>query len=403
MNLDPRNARTVTRHHKNAKCALHGPGWNPQTKKALERLIERGAGKRLPVVFDFDNTIISGDVGEAVLAVLGAEGRVTPTNVSKTLCPVLQVPGKPKVTVEQCCDVMEYYEALLSPTAHGAADRSPLGNGYIWAAQALEGLTVAEVVAATARVFTLGQQGAHLRIEVTPGKTSYPAPRFRDEMVELIAQLLRFDYQVWIVSASNVWSVRWMVLYGLNPLLQKQGVAPGLRPEHVIGVTTLLSDQLERLYKDTVLLRENPGYAAMHTKSLKGIRLTRHLQFPASVYSGKVASILDSIGRNPYLCAGDNPSDHPMMGISQYRLWIARLEKPVAQQATSEFIQQTGKAGWMVQICSETNRPRFLPSLEDAADVHTVDNKFEQSAAILRRIQTQLSSAAARPRRKLDI
>jgi hypothetical protein len=145
----------------------------------------------------------------------------------------------------------------------------PLANGYVWAAQALEGLTVAEVVAATARVFSVGQRGGHLQIEVTPGKTSYPAPRFRDEMVELIAQLLRFKYEVWIVSASNVWSVRWMVLYGLNPLLRKQGVRKVLEPKHVIGVATLLSDRLDRLYKDSVLLTENSAYAAMHRKALQ--------------------------------------------------------------------------------------------------------------------------------------
>src|SRR5262249_36819599 len=245
---------------------------------SLQQLIERGAGQGLPVVFDFDNTIISGDVGEATLAILGAEGRLTPANVSKSLSPVIQVPGKHKISLAQCSDVTEYYEALLSPTAHGSDDPAPLANGYVWAAQVLEGLTVAEVAAATARVFSVGQRGGHLRIDVTPGKTSYPAPRFRVEMVELIAHLLRAKYEIWIVSASNVWSVRWMVLYGLNPLLRKHGIREGLKPKHVIGVTTLLTDRLDRLYKDSVLLKQNSAYAAMHRKALKSIRLTRHLQ-----------------------------------------------------------------------------------------------------------------------------
>ncbi len=378
-----------------SKCRLKAPGWNDQARRSLEELIERGAGQGLPVVFDFDNTVISGDVGEATLAILAAEGRLTPANLSKSLCPVIQIPGKRKITVEQCSDIMEYYEALLSPTAHGSADPSPLANGYVWAAQALEGLTVAEVVAATARVFDVGQRGNHLRIEVTPGKTSYPAPCFREEMVELIGQLLRFKYEVWIVSASNVWSVRWMVLYGLNPLLRKQGVRKGLGPKHVIGIATLLTDGLERLYKDAILLRENPGYAALRPKSLKGVRLTRHLQFPASVYSGKVACILDAIGRNPYLCAGDNPSDHPMMRISQYRLWIARLEKPRAQRATSALIGRMGKAGWILQICSETDGPRFLPSLDGALDLKNAGAETRRSAAILDRLHRKLTGPDA--------
>jgi hypothetical protein len=374
------------------KCNLMAPGWNDRARRLLQQLIERGAGKGLPVVFDFDNTVISGDVGEAVLAILAAEGRLTPASLSATLSPVFQTPGKQKIAVQKCCDITQYYEALLSPTAHGTADTTPLANGYVWAAQALEGLTVAEVVTATAQVFTVGQQRGNLRIEVTPGKTSYPAPRFRTEMVELIAQLLRFEYEVWIVSASNVWSVRWMVLYGLNPLLRKQGARKVLSPKHVIGVATLLTDRLNRLYKDSVLLREDSGYAAMRRKSLKAIRLTRHLQFPASVYSGKVACILDAIGRNPYFTAGDNPSDHPMMRVSQHRLWIARLEKPAAQRATSALIRRTGSEGWILQVCSERDGPRFLPSLDGALDFKNADRALRQSAAILRRLESQLEN-----------
>jgi phosphoserine phosphatase len=368
------------------KCRLKSPGWNDRARRALQEMIERGAGKGLPVVFDFDNTLISGDVGEATLAILAAEGRLTPANLSKSLCPVIQIPGKQKVTVEQCCDIMEYYEALLAPTAHGVADPAPLANGYVWATQAMEGMTVAEVAAATARVSAVGQHGGHLRIDVTPGKTSYPAPRFRDEMVELVAQLLRFQYEVWIVSASNVWSVRWMVLYGLNPLLRKYGVRKSLHPRNVIGIATLLTDRLERLYKDSVLLKENSGYADMERKTIKAVRLTRHLQFPASVYSGKVACILDALGRNPYFTAGDNPSDHPMMMVSQYRLWIARLEKPAAQRATSALISKTGNDGWILQACSETDGPRFLTSLDGAPDPGNIDQESRRPAAVRLRL-----------------
>jgi phosphoserine phosphatase len=384
-------------------CNLKAPGWNDKARRSLEQLIERGSGQGLPVVFDFDNTIISGDVGEAALAILGAEGRLTPANVSKSLSPVLQLPGKQKIALDQCSDLMWYYEALLSPTVHGPADPNPLSNGYVWATQAMEGLTVAEVVAATARVFDLGQRPGNLQIEVTKGKTYYPPPRFREEMVELIAQFLRFKYVVWIVSASNVWSVRWMVLYGLNPLLRKRGIQKGLSPKHVIGVATLLTDRLGQLYKDSVLLKENSAYAAMHPKSLKAVRLTRHLQFPASVYSGKVACILDAIGHNPYFCAGDNPSDHPMMRISQHRLWIARLEKPKAQQITTALIRQTGKAGWILQVCTDANGPRFLTSLDGALDSGISNPMSTKSAAILRRLDTQLSNTVVADHPRLAV
>jgi phosphoserine phosphatase len=384
--------KSARQTNKKPKSVLKAPGWNELARHSLERLIEQGAGHGLPVVFDFDNTIISGDVGEATIAILAAEGRLTPKTVSKSLSPSVQAPGKQKVSLEGCCDIMKYYEALLAPTAHGEADLSPLANGYVWAAQSMEGLTVAEVLKATERVFDLGLQPGLLAINVTPGKTAYPAPRFRPEMVELIGQFLRFNYDVWVVSASNVWSVRWMVLRGLNPLLSKYGSRTGLRPDRVIGVATLLSDPRGRLYKDAVLLRERSGYAELSASSIRPFRLTRHLQYPASVYSGKVACILDAIGRNPYFSAGDNPSDHPMMQVSQHRLWIGRLEKPAAQQATKSFIQRTGKAGWILQACWEMDEPRLLPSLDGVLDPRSTDTKLKSSAAILRRLQNQLSS-----------
>jgi phosphoserine phosphatase len=304
------------------------------------------------VVFDFDNTLISGDVGEAVLAVLAVSGRLKPDSISRTLCPAIHVQGRRKVEVHTCSDIMEYYEAFLSPTIHGSADPAPLANGYIWATQALENLTLAEVLAATAAAFDIGQPEASGGIEVTRGQTNYPAPRFHSEMVELLAELLRLGYSPWIVSASNIWAVRWMVIHGLNRLLAQRGLTKGFPPRQVIGLATLLSDAQGRLYKDSVLAREEPGYARLETPLLESLFVTRHVQFPAPVYSGKVACILDALGHNPYLCAGDSPSDHPMLCLSRHRLWIVRPDKTEAQRSTRALLRRTGKAGWLFQRSS---------------------------------------------------
>lgn len=336
------------------KCCLTAPGWNRQAKSSLQRLIQRGSGQGLPVVFDFDNTVISGDVGEAALAILAAEKRLTPTGVSQTLCPELSWGRGQKLTIEDCANVMEYYEALLEPTAHGSADPAPLANGYVWATEVLEHLTVAEVLAATARAYELGRAQANARIELGPGRATYPAPRFHEEMVELIGQLLRCRFDVWIVSASNAWSVRWMVRHGLNPLLKARGVTEGLKPDHVIGLATLLRDQQGRLFKDALLVREQNRYSALDLKTAKSLRITRHLQFPAPVYSGKVACVLDAIGRAPYLSAGDSPSDHAMLKFSRYRLWLARADKPHSQRLTKALLRKTGSAGWIFQHVSST-------------------------------------------------
>jgi hypothetical protein len=363
MRLDFNEAVSGSRGDRQSKCKLQEPGWNPKAAKSLERIIEKGAGKRLPVVFDFDNTIVSGDLSEAMLGVLAAKGRLTPRTICKTLCPPVVIPGKKRICIENCSDILEYYEALLRPTAHGKTDPAPMANGYVWATQALEGLTVAEAVAATATAFRLGQEPEPKHVQATPGGIKYPAPRFHPEMVELIAQLLLHEYDVWIVSATCVWSVRWTILYGLNPLLQKYGVRNGVRPDRVIGLATLLVDRNGAFYKDSILVRESPDYALFKGSLMKSLRFSRIVQYPAPVYSGKVACILDAIGRNPYLSAGDSPGDHAMMRISQHRLWIDRLEKPEVQRLTRALISRTGSARWVVQKSSPTGKQRFLSSL----------------------------------------
>ena len=96
----------------------------------------------MPVVFDFDNTIISGDIGEAVLALLARSGRLQPKSICETLSPDLHLTRNSKLRLRACGSIMEYYEAMLSPTIHGKADSTPLANGYVWATQVMEKLLI---------------------------------------------------------------------------------------------------------------------------------------------------------------------------------------------------------------------------------------------------------------------
>jgi hypothetical protein len=339
---------------------LVSEGWNPQTRAALETLIRSGAGKQLPVVFDFDNTLVCGDIGEATLAVLAKSGVLSPKNVPPALCPPIHLEKKGTIDIRSCSDVTEYYEALLRATAHQPDDPAPLANGYSWAAEILESLRPAEVLEATREAYRLARPGCEVMIEVTPGKTSYPAPWFYPEMVECVRQLLLHGFDPWVVSASNIWSVRWMVLHGLNPLLEEGTRPVAIRPDRVVGISTLLRDRQNRLHKDSILARPNPKYAALDPKALASFRLTSRLQFPVPVYSGKIACILDYIGCPPYLCIGDSPGDLPMMSFSQNRLWIARLDKTAYQQKLKEAMDRTGKDEWLIQGTSTRHPAGFI-------------------------------------------
>lgn len=345
-------------------CRLLSLGWTDHTRRNLERLIDHGAHQNLPVIFDFDNTLVAGDLQEATLAVLARNGVLTPERIPASLSPPLRLPGRGRITLQASADVTEYYEAFLTPTAHGERDPTPLANSYAWAIEVLAGLRVADVVEATSEVCRLSRLPAPGRIEVTPGRTHYPVPTFYPQMVELMAELLRHRFDVWIVSGTNVWSVRWMVKHELNPRLRQFGLRTGLRADHIIGVSTLLADRRDRLYKDSLLVRENARYAALDENVLSQYRLTSRLQFPVPTYSGKVACILDALGRRPYLCLGDSPGDHAMLAFGENRLWMARLEKPDHVRQTIQLIRGTGTTNWMLQPTLAGHNPGFVPDLD---------------------------------------
>jgi hypothetical protein len=329
-------------------------------RERLERLIAEGWGKGLPVVFDFDHTLMCGDIGEATLAVLTRSGRLRAERLAPLLSPSLVREGGTVLEAASPPDLTAYYEAYLAPTAHGSLDPNPQANGYVWAVEIMEGLRVWDVVRATREAYAASAPGEVRRIEVTRGQTAYPAPFFYPEMVELLGLLINGDFEVWVVSASNVWSVRWMVLHGLNPLLRQQGAKAGLAPDHVVGVATLLHDRAGGLMKDQVLVRANADYAAMDEGLLKKLRLTSRLQFPAPTYSGKVAAIWDALGQHPFLGAGDSPGDHAMLTFCEHRLWIARVDKPHYQEVTAQVRRRTGAASWIVQPTRTKEAPGFL-------------------------------------------
>jgi hypothetical protein len=330
-------------------CRLESPGWNAGVRARLEKLIRTGSGKGLPVVFDFDNTIVCGDIGEATLAVLTRSGLLSRQNIPATLCPPFRPANGPPMLPGDSTEVTEYYEALLAPTVHGSNDPSPLSNGYVWAVEIMEGLSPWQITEAARTAFELSRPRQTTLIKAPPGKTGFPAPFFYDEIVELIARLVHNAFDVWVVSASNVWSVRWMVAHGLNPRLRRWGVSNGIEPQQVIGISTLLTDRRHQLYKDSVLVKENRPYAMLVKSELKKFKLTHQLQFPVPIYSGKVACVLDAIGRPPWLCVGDSPGDHAMAAFSEHRLWLARLEKPAYQKTTLELLKRCDGKPWMVQ------------------------------------------------------
>ncbi len=328
-------------------------------REELERLILAGAGKRLPVVFDFDNTLVCGDIGEATLAMLVRDGTLRLEQLPADLVPSFALRDGSIVSAGSVRDPTEYYEQLLDATVHGPDDPAPLSDGYVWAAEIMRELTLRQVIGATEKVWALSAEHRIIEIEVSPGGPAYPVPFIYPEMAELLAALMRHDFEIWIISASNVWSVRWVITRMLNPRLSALG-AHGISSDHVIGVSSLLSRPDGYLCKDAVLVRTDPGYAALEASAVAPYKLTRWLQFPVPTYSGKVAAIWDALGEAPYLGAGDSPGDLPMLSFCEHRLWIARVEKP-ANTAAMKRARLARPENWIIQSAQTRSDPRLVP------------------------------------------
>jgi phosphoserine phosphatase len=341
------------------RCLPAAPGWSGEVRAKLDEIIRAGAGKGLTAVFDFDNTLVWGDIGEATLAVLVRDGVLSLHQLAPDLAPAFHLADGTKVAPGTVPDLTRYYEALLDPTVHGPEDPTPLANGYTWAVEVMRGLTLDQVTSAVRKAWDLSRAGHATRIEISPGGSAFPVPFFYPEMVELLGQLLRHEFEVWIFSASNVWSVRWVVSRILNPLLFRHGAPHGIAADHVVGVSALLASPDGGLQKESVLVRVDPAYASLDESRLAGLRLTRWLHFPVPTYSGKVAAIWDALGHKPFLGAGDSPGDLPMLSFCEHRLWIDRVEKP-GYRAAMERVRERFPGNWLAQPVRTQAPPGFI-------------------------------------------
>ncbi|MHC4504630.1 MAG: HAD family hydrolase, partial [Planctomycetota bacterium] len=275
------------------------PGnWVPSVRAELEALIARNAGKGRKVVFDFDNTLICRDIGEATFAAMVEGGTLVPTPAARAVSPSFVHEGR-RVSVEGAADLIPYYEAFVSATDHQPGNTDPGFSSFAWLVQVMAGLTPADIVRSSEKAYA---RGIGKRDSSDPGLgetrvNGYRRPFFQPEMVDLVGALLRSGYDVYVVSASNVWTVRWMVTKQLNGLMRADDAeTPLIPPDHVIGVSVLLRDtRTGRLYKDQLLVKENKAYANLEGGELANYKLTSRIAPPLSGYFGKVANIMKHV------------------------------------------------------------------------------------------------------------
>lgn len=359
---------------------LNEIGWRPQVKEKLIKLIEAGKYKNLPVIFDFDNTLVCRDIGEATFALMVRDGVLRSENIPKTITP----------NIFAGYNLITTYEKYAKSGSHHVKDLAPYLNAYGWLVEIMADLTPLQITQSTKHAYSDGVAESDLNlpagltsIYVSEADKTYLVPYFYPEMVELVGELLRFGYDVWVISASNVWSIRWMVTHVLNKKLKQKGIDKSVKPEQVIGISTLLSGPDERLYKDNFLSRENHEYAHMYTEILNQFTLTSHIVPPMSSYYGKAANVMQWIKTKPYLVAGDSSNDHAMLAMAENKLWITRVERPSYQAQIIKLVRRNSNS-WMLQPVLTDASSGFVSSLVDLETRTNVNYKaIEQSLSIL--------------------
>ncbi|MQY07085.1 haloacid dehalogenase-like hydrolase [Actinomadura macrotermitis] len=223
-----------------------GLSWYGDNRAKLQQFLCAGHRGRV-ALFDWDNTVVKNDVGDAttywllrndkVLQPARQDWRTTSRFLTgeaaaalKAACGTSVRPGRPLPTSTDtaCADeILSVYGS--AKTTGGAAAFAGWNHrrtepSYAWAAQLLAGHTPGEV-----RRFAAAARAENLKAPVDAVQTvgSHQVTgwvRYYDQQRDLIRKLRRAGLDVWIVSASA------------QPVVQVWARGAGVRPDHVIGI-----------------------------------------------------------------------------------------------------------------------------------------------------------------------
>jgi len=240
-------------------------GWQGNNVQVLSQMIDacgKAGGKFDPshppvAAFDWDNTVIKNDVGDAVFFWMLANNKVLQplkkdwrktspllTNDAafalKRACSSQVESGKPLITNQAEAKSMACADEIFAiydggKTTSGAkawkegARNDTMEPAYAWAVSLQAGYTPAEIrgFAEHMIAFNLGNEiGAVQTIGSNNAVTAYI--RIYDQMKDLIAALKSAGFDLWVISASS------------QPLVEAFAVRVGIAADHVIGVRAVV-------------------------------------------------------------------------------------------------------------------------------------------------------------------
>ncbi|MGW0391437.1 HAD family hydrolase [Streptomyces sp. NPDC003042] len=240
-------------------------GWYGENQARLQDLVDRygtchpyrpGRGRAKPVaVFDWDNTVVKNDVGDATMFWLLRNGKIrrpadgdwsttsrhlTPAaaRALATACGPLARPGAPLPTGTPeggpCADeLLAVYGTAATRTGAAAFagwDHRTTDPAYAWLAQLTQGWSAREIrgFASAARTENLAAPvGARQRVGTG---TATGWVRYYDQQRDLVQSLQRAGFDVWISSASP------------QPIVEVWAQDVGITADHVIGIRNVTHD-----------------------------------------------------------------------------------------------------------------------------------------------------------------
>ncbi|MEU9010129.1 haloacid dehalogenase-like hydrolase [Streptomyces sp. NPDC048479] len=331
-------------------------GWYGENKARLQQLIDdygrcgdHRKGRDKPVaVFDWDNTVVKNDVGDATMFWMlrnskirpprGGDWRTTSRHLTaeaagslKTACPT-GVRTLPTGTDTRCADEINSVYSEGTTTSGGTAfagfDHRRIEPQYAWLAQLMNGWTTRQIqtFATAARAENLAAPiGAEQ--QVGSGKATGWV-RYYDQQRDLIRTLQKAGFDVWITSASP------------EPVVDVWARGVGIEADHSLGIRSVtehgrLTSHLKGCGTvadgDDSMITYIDGKRCWINKEIFGVR-------------GAAAEKVQPVHRRQVFAAGDSDTDISFLrDATGLRLVLNRNKKEVMCRA-----YDNGDGRWIV-------------------------------------------------------
>ncbi|HOW52563.1 MAG TPA: haloacid dehalogenase-like hydrolase [bacterium] len=209
-------------------------GWDPKNHAALTAFLDAEAKRpgRKVAVFDWDNTVIKNDIGDAAFVGLLDRGLVADPGDWRRTSPYLN--DAAVAALEQGATpelIFTIYNTMKTPDgaqAFAGHDPKITEAAYAWLGHLLAGKTPDQIRQTSREIFErqlANPIGATRRIG---NATIVDYIRIYPQIADLIVELERSGFEVWVVSATPK--------YIIDPCAEKVGIPP----ERVIGIENVI-------------------------------------------------------------------------------------------------------------------------------------------------------------------